>query len=79
MAKIKYKTTYVAGALVRNKIKREIDSYCFMHGIEIEFKEDRAWLNSQVYLTLTGKKEDIKNILDWLKDLEKDLDGPENS
>jgi hypothetical protein len=69
------RTNYVAGALIRKKIKREINRYCFLHEIKLNLEEDRGWFDSQYNLTLTGKKEKIMTLLKWLEDL---IDGSED-
>ncbi len=66
------KTTLTAGLLVRKKVRRELDGFCFMNGIKATITEDKGWIDSKFYITLEGEEGPIRQVIAWLDSISKD-------
>jgi hypothetical protein len=45
--------TITAGLLIRGRIKREIQRYCWEHDIILEINEAKGWLESVMHFKMT--------------------------
>lgn len=51
MPKLRFSVT--AGRAIRRQVKREIVGYCHARGVDCQVREDRGWLDSEFYFTLS--------------------------
>jgi hypothetical protein len=71
-AQVKVKVPFTAGALIRGRVRREIEKYCDYHGLKYELKEYKGLLESDFLLTVEGPYSKVKGLTDQLQSLSED-------
>jgi len=66
---------YTAGALIRNKIKREFEKICFDHDLELNIREVKGIFDSDYFVKITGNTKIIMalkpHLEKWFKKIQK--------
>lgn len=69
MSQIEFTAT--AGLMVRGSLRREIQEYCFLHGLFCNIQEDKGLFQSLYKFTVAGPERDINDLISILKEIER--------
>ena len=51
------KFTFTAGLLLRGKIVRDLERFCFENDLKLDLRESKGWLESQYLVKITGSED----------------------
>jgi len=68
---------YIAGALVRKRIRFELETACVEHDLRINIIESKGWFESEYYVEIIGEAEIVRAIncalKEWFRELGAEL------
>lgn len=67
--------SFTAGALIRRSAKRHIMDAAHLYGVRLEIEEDKGWLSTQFYFTISGDLNKVTAfrvaVIKWIQEVSK--------